>query len=403
MKKHNKLKLIFRIIFAIMFIAKICVANEDLSGSISISGPAILKVGESGTFIATKDDSVSFADGWPGSGNTRTKTITQNTAQKFDVTCTVTKNEDSFTAEHVCCWYDIRIKRGDDDITDDTTEVWVGEKISLTYEILPEDSGVTLVNNHWYIPESRIKNYTFTEDEGEIEELTDYDLQEDTIDFYWVNGAVGGELKEIGFVNLDGVDIVQTANFLVKSPELLFPLGGYKADCAYLYTYSGKYVLGKGMESQYLKLGFDITIKLKNNVGDTKWAQVIDTSCIESWFYILLGIPYHKIENESNGLDNSFVTGDVFSDSPCCGIFDTYYKKKVDTDFYVCYMFKPNVSGEAIYVPQWCCEWGWDSEASGSINLSNWNIDNYVDSYSVVEQNNINQSDIPEWDNKITN
>ena len=398
MKKHNKLKLTFRIIFAIMFIAKICVANEDLSGSISVSGPAILKVGESGTFIATKDDSVSFAGGWPGSGNTRTKTITQNTAQKFDVTCTVTKNEDSFTAEHVCCWYDIRIIRDiDDDITDETTEVWVGEKISLTYEILPEDSGVILENNHWYIPESRIKNYTSTENEGEIEELTDYDLQEDTIDFYWVNGAVGGELKEVGFVNLDGVDIVQTANFLVKRPELIFINGSYIADPAMLCISSGVYGLWKGNNANYN--GMLIFIQTEGEIGDTKWTQVIDYSCLERWYHNFWGLACYGDEIESHGLDNSFIYDVFFYDSPGIGIENEDYQVGVEMRFYLCFMFKPPVS-EAIYVPLWCCNWEWDSGASGSEDQVNWNINHYRDDYS-VEQNNINESDIPEWDDNI--
>ncbi len=89
MKKHNKLKLPFHIVFAIILLAKICLGegNEDLSGSVSISGPTILEVGEEGLFTATKSDEVNFSGGgWSVNGNTATKTITQNTAQKFDVT-----------------------------------------------------------------------------------------------------------------------------------------------------------------------------------------------------------------------------------------------------------------------------------------------------------------------------
>jgi hypothetical protein len=102
-------------IFAIIILANISLGdgNEDLSGSVSISGPSILKVGETGTFIAEKDDNVSFAGGWPGSGNTRTKTIKKNTPSltKDNITCTVGNGNSTYTAKHTCYWVDPKIKK----------------------------------------------------------------------------------------------------------------------------------------------------------------------------------------------------------------------------------------------------------------------------------------------------
>ena len=63
--------------------------------------------------------------------------------------------------------YDIRIIKDidddNDDITDDNTEVWAGEKNSLTAVIIPDDSGLTMEDMSWDIPDERIKNYVISQ------------------------------------------------------------------------------------------------------------------------------------------------------------------------------------------------------------------------------------------------
>ena len=157
MKKHNKLKLPFQIYFAIILLAKISLGegNEDLSGSVSITaGPTLLKVGESGTFTATKSDDVNFSGGgWSVSGNTATKTITENdpVLTKDHVTCKVTKGNESYTATYTCYWVEPKIKK----IIIITSIDFYDEKI--IYNSL----GTKYSYNDWEINGSTITKYPF--------------------------------------------------------------------------------------------------------------------------------------------------------------------------------------------------------------------------------------------------
>ena len=139
MRKQHKLKLYFHFLFAIILIAKICVANEDFTPTISkVGGGVIIKKGVEATFTVSPADADSYIWTFPsGVANDETIAYTHDIAEKKTLTCNVTKDGVTKPATKDFYWYDIIIIRDiDDDITDDTTEVWVGEKISLTAIII---------------------------------------------------------------------------------------------------------------------------------------------------------------------------------------------------------------------------------------------------------------------------
>jgi len=292
--------------------------------------------------------------------------------------------------------YDIRIKRGDDDITDDTTEVWVGEKISLTYEILPEDSGVTLENNHWYIPEIRIKNYTFNpsdDDSAQVTELSNSDLEGDNVDFYWVNGTIEGELKEVGFVNLDGVDIIQTVNFQVKKPELDSPFNNNYEEYPPAFGYqNNKFGLYKGNVQNPGQAGIQAQLKAIGADGQTQFGQLINNYNFKYWITMY---PYYW-EDDYNGpsiLDHGLDPGSTryFYDFP--GIVFAWFNYTmgyVKQDFTLAFMYKPNTE-EAIYIPCWVINWEWEATANKNVNNNEWNYYGYQKNFTIIENY------IPEW------
>jgi len=107
MRKQHKLKLYFHFLFAIMFIAKICVANEDFTPTISkVGGGEIIKKGEAATFTVSEDNAV-YAWTFPANGDiTKTITYEHTIAEKKTLTCNVTKDGVTKQATKDFYWYD---------------------------------------------------------------------------------------------------------------------------------------------------------------------------------------------------------------------------------------------------------------------------------------------------------
>ena len=362
MKKHRKLKLPLLIIFAIIILAKISLGddNVDLSGSVSISGPTILKVGESGEFIATKDDSVSFAggEGWTINGDTATKTITMPTTtpqEPLDVTCTITGSEGSYTAHYNCNWYDVIIKKDDNEITQQPIEVWAGQKISLTAKIIPDGTGKTIETTEWTIPEKRIKNYVWSENSSNVEELPESDLSLNNINFYWYDGNDNGITKSVDCtVKIDGdtTEYILETTFKVKKPdnEVSWNEGYVICNSDYI-DISDEVWLAFGLHTSTHPGIIAWYRGAEPSEGNLSWIQIGQIS-----YHVYKYFAFDEIVFD-HGFD-FYKNRCSWCDSP--GIearFNTWRMDRGDT-FNVALMFKPDTPN-SIYVPVKRITWSW--------------------------------------------
>ncbi len=87
----------------------------------------------------------------------------------------------------------VDIKRDDQVITDTTTDVMVGQKIGLTGEVSP--AGFVFDSQAWTIPDTTVKTYSQTVDKATKSDLTQTDLEQEDVSYYWIDGDAAREVK----------------------------------------------------------------------------------------------------------------------------------------------------------------------------------------------------------------
>jgi hypothetical protein len=85
------------------------------------------------------------------------------------------------------------LQRNGTSITDMTTDVIVGQKMSLTSVLQP--AGLTIASRQWTVPGGPIKDYTQAQAKAEVTQLAAADLQGANVDqYYWIDGGNGREV-----------------------------------------------------------------------------------------------------------------------------------------------------------------------------------------------------------------
>jgi len=114
---------------------------------------------------------------------------------------------------------EVRIFRDGVDITNTTSTVIVGQRISLEGKVTPSDLQQT---QFWEIPHpsTRIKGYTQAQSKAHVAKFQTTDFQHTTITFYWIAGGSGIQVNYDA--KIDDVIHRATARFNVLRPTATF-------------------------------------------------------------------------------------------------------------------------------------------------------------------------------------
>jgi hypothetical protein len=148
--------------------------------------------------------------------------ITARTSRQWpiDVRCSIYQ---TFLGNGLLNVIEAKIKQDNNDITGTTHDVIVGQKISLSVEVLP--AGTSTTNNQWTIPEKKIANYVVNYDDADRDHSTATvtplsNPTSTSVTFYWVDGGDGRQVK-FSFKVL-GKSFNAKATFNVKRPTVTF-------------------------------------------------------------------------------------------------------------------------------------------------------------------------------------
>jgi len=259
----------------------------------------------------------------------------------------------------------VKVKLADGtDITNTTRDVIVGQKISLTVEVLP--SGTSFTSPQWTIPGNRIANYAVTctgsgtppecqaPTSAAVTALTN--PTDAAVDYYWVDGADGRQVQYS--ITVSGSNITGQATFNVKRPT------------AQVTATTGTVAVGSPFGNLELHYGttsipgisFSRTITVPTGfAGATQWVQTVTTlrrrqlnsGAWERW--------------SGTGLDTTYPydSGSSTSDSPGNPLSSDYLQVTADDSFTMWLMFKPD-GATSIWVPLRQVSWSWAGAASRS-------------------------------------
>lgn len=251
------------------------------------------------------------------------------------------------------------------DITNTTRDVVVGQKISLTTEVLP--SGTTFSNPQWTIPGTRIADYVVTcngtgtppqcqnPTSGVVTQLSD--LTTSTMDYYWVDGGDGRQVQYT--IAINSQTVTGTSTFNVKRPT------------ASVTTSTGSVQVGTAWGFLSMSFGTPTTpgISFSQSVtmpsgftGSTQWVQIANAL-------------RRRQDNAGNweraqgsGIDTTYPydSGTSTSDSPGTPVLTgSYARETADDSFQMYLMFRPSVgSTDTIWVPLRVVNWSWSGDTS---------------------------------------
>jgi len=310
-------------------------------------------------------------------------TVTSTRADTEDLDLDGETND--YISDSVCFTVlEVIIKQGGVDITDTTQDVIVGEKISLVGDLLPDDvvfMPEDIISTIWTIPEKRIKDYVADKDFAKAYELEEGDLDDSSVDFYWVDGADNRDVSYTFTIN--GKDFIADATFDVKRPDALIDTELGDVDVG---TTFGYWALSFGKKEIKPGIEFTKTVNVPAGfAGDTQWVQVVDDTTRR--FRVESTGDWYRFE-KFNACDTVYpyppVTDLTTNDSPLIGLEgQDLYGNPVDLDgatmddnFTMYLMFKPDGVGN-IWVPLRRVSWGWTGECLKA--GSTWNGTDLVD------------------------
>jgi hypothetical protein len=258
----------------------------------------------------------------------------------------------------------IKIRRGGNDITNQTSDVIVGQQISLTTEVLP--TGTSSSNLAWIIPGNSIENYVVTYTNptsltsAAVTQLTNFTSA--TINFYWVNGA--DERRVTYSARVGEKTFSVQALFNVKRPTAQITISTGTAQI------TSSWPPGLGL---YLGVPTQVGIAFSSNVtipsgftGQTQWVQIWNkfrrVRASDGFWY----------RSSGSGLDSSYPYSSAAwaNDSPGVA-FDTHLGVIINESYDMYLMFQPTgLSEPTIWVPLNVVHWSWAGDAS--FNGSSW-------------------------------
>jgi transglutaminase-like putative cysteine protease len=354
-----------------------CTVNSPASGTVycADSTPIILD-----SSLTITCDSGTFTQPWHiDTGFTAKSLADSYGGGDYSVTISadgITKCTSSFTVVQVV------IKQGGQAISNTTHDEIVGKRIDLAAEIKPTSLAVT--TRGWTVPGNRVADYAASSMSASVTALTT--LDQSTVQFYWVDGADGRDVKHA--VTVNGHMCMGVATFNVKRPTatVTTTTGTVAVDSAW-----GDLELHCGSPTSPCTT-FSRSITVPSGFsGSTQWVQIVSTlrrrQLNNGTFERLTG---------SGLLDTKYPydTSASTNDSPGEPLTPAFLQDGASDIFAMHLMFKP--SGTAIWVPLSRVDWSWAGQATRT--GANWSLVSSTNpSASVADE-----ATHPTWTSNVT-
>lgn len=156
------------------------------------------------------------------SGGTQSLTITGSTTGYFTITGTASGATTGTVGGAVVNVDIVRTIAGGSTtvITGSTSNVMVGQKISLTGSAEP--AGLTVTGGSWTVPGTLVKSYSQTTASAGSAALSNSDLSGGTIGYYWIAGGTAGTSQVVKYqATVGGASVSASTTFNVWRPNCL--------------------------------------------------------------------------------------------------------------------------------------------------------------------------------------
>ncbi|CAN5691336.1 hypothetical protein BH20ACI4_BH20ACI4_23100 [soil metagenome] len=288
--------------------------------------------------------------------------------------------------------------------------VIVGEKIDLTTRVVGGTG--TQSNRQWTTPGTRIANYevTYTNPQSQtnafVTELTNENLTQSSIQFYWVDG---GNPRNVQYsVRVNNKSYSAIAKFNVKKPTatITTTTGSVGLGIIQVSPVPNDTIFalhfGKPFVTNQAGIRFNGSVALPSGVtGETIWVQVVNSSRRTRR-------PNGGREEilQGSGLDTEFPYGEPNTadeadspyeplEMPC-----NYVAVSANDSFSTYLLFKPQVTnGTSIYIPLKKVDWSWSGTGTRGLSCSSWTLSNPTNTQNPT---GMDTTEHPEWVTNIT-
>jgi hypothetical protein len=272
-----------------------------------------------------------------------------------------------------------KILRGSTDITNKTTSVSVGEQIALTASSTPLPTGITIQSQSWTVagtgdsPATAIANFSHTSTNGGPVALTNSDLSQASITYYYVTAATSRQVT-LTLTLSDGSTPSAQATFSIAAPTSVA-----------VTVQTGSVAINSGPLLQFgsnsgTNVGIKFTASATPPSGATNnfsWVQLIS-----SWTFQLTD-PTNGNQicscNPPSGLDKQYPasTGPSFNDNPdvhLSGAPSTVSELSNSFSAVMYLMWRPGLPND-ISVPLGSIAWGWTGDTVRDSNAQfGWSL-----------------------------
>lgn len=283
---------------------------------------------------------------------------------------------------------ELRLSQEGIDVSEQTAEVWVGEKVTLSLSIVGA-GGLQLEGDPvWSIPDRAVADYVMSRNYATLVPFTDNEGV--AVDFHWITTGAK-EVSVNATVVGKGVNDQVTADgsFAVKKPSVNVTTtmdgvhlwhGFDPPDSPDLAGYVGHNVvqLGNWHEKNTVAegvAGIKFEFTTDDPEGQYQWTQVADVTSFRMTDD--LGVVYEQ--SGANVLDGSVRYGNHEPDAPSVGDSPINNLLPVDRSververFSMYLMYKSSFGDMAIFVPLTRTSWNWRYKAA-SVNGTQWQL-----------------------------
>lgn len=278
-----------------------------------------------------------------------------------------------------------KIKQSSTDITNMTTNVIVGQKTSLTAEVLP--ATVTTSNRQWSIPGETMADYIASNSQASVTPLSS--LSGTSVNYYWVDGGDG---RQVTFsFTVEGKSFSAMTTFNVKRPTASITTS--EGTIGIITSGNLRLQYGNGVTPG---LSFSRSITIPSGFsGTTQWVQLVSTLRRRR----LNAGTWQELSAPVDVLDTTYPysTSNSTNDSPFLLLTSDYSEVSINEVFDMYLMFTPS-GADSRPVPLVKRRWQWTALATRS--GSTWTL---VSSSKLTNAIDVDTTDHPTWIDNITN
>ncbi len=338
----------------------------------------------------------------------------------------------------------VEIMRDGRIITDTTTDVNVGEKISLEGLIRP--LGIPITQRAWTIPGHDdfpfprvVEGYSVSVSNGKVIPLAINKVFEPAVSFYWVDGGTGLEVEYVA--SFGGTSFRGKAKFNVKRPTSSFTSmltdANPAVDVRDNETFTGEILVfgelvvsrpaitwtpevatednASGKLAIFQLINLNVQADGNGSFSLSSMGYVLDSSLRDVFGVQIFVVPYADAEtliSSNETIIHKHVTGEKLSDTPFTD-FDAYEVDILNhvsitnaaltslsrSDQFETYLMYKSDTADSIWVPLKKMTWHWSGSATKGDDT--WSLVEGSGDYSSTPPAGNDTIEMPEWDNHL--